>query len=137
MRKNALRSDRTWRFAEGESWKWVGPEMPVANWPIVNVHHQLEVRNLVLLLLLDGSQEKVLHALTPGWKQAIPRSVELAVDGLIGDGLAVLLTALPQQVSAEKILKGWFRNQAFLAFFFWEFLENLLKFFRDVQKRNG
>ena len=39
--------------------------MPVANRPIVNVHHQLEVRDLVLLL--DGSQEKVLHALTPGW----------------------------------------------------------------------
>ena len=44
--------------------------MPVANRPIVNVHHQLEVRDLVLLL--DGSQEEVLHALTPGWwKQAL------------------------------------------------------------------
>ena len=80
--------------------------MPVANWPIVNVHHQLEVRNLVLLLLLDGSQEEILHTLAPGWKQAIPRSVELAVDGLIGDGLSVLLTALSQQVLAEKNIEG-------------------------------
>ena len=62
--KNGV-SGQTCCFAEGESWKGVGPEMPVANRPIVNVHHKLEVRDLVLLL--NGSQEEVLHALTPGW----------------------------------------------------------------------